>query len=99
MLASGQIWRRDVYPLVDWAVIPVPTVQLFGGNDGFKPQLTAQFRGSVSGQPGLSFSTLIRQPVLGVFDDPGPEQLAARCRRSAATRRATMPAGSRSWSG
>ena len=32
-------WRRDVYPLVDWAVIPVPTVQLFGGNDGFRPQL------------------------------------------------------------
>ncbi len=71
VLASGSIIRRDVYPFLDWAVIPVPTVQIFGGNDGFKPQLTAQFRGSVKVAPGLSFSTLIRQPLLGVFADPG----------------------------
>jgi hypothetical protein len=72
VLASGQIWQRDVYPLVNWALIPVPTVQIFGGNEGWKPQLTAQFRGSVAVTPALSFSTLIRQPILGVFDDPGP---------------------------
>ena len=72
VLASGSIvWRRDVYPLFDWAVIPVPTVQIFGGNDGFKPQLTAQFRGSVTVSPGLSFSTLIRQPLLGDVRRPG----------------------------
>ena len=96
MLASGQIWRRDIYPLFNWAVIPVPTVQIFGGNDGFKPQLTAQFRGSVTVTPGLSFTTLIRQPILGEFADPGADQLRQRCRRSAASRRATTPAGSRS---
>ncbi|MFT3974276.1 MAG: YjbH domain-containing protein [Amaricoccus sp.] len=68
---TGQVWHRDVYPIYDWALFPVPTIQLFGGNDGFKPQLTAQLRGSVRVTPGLSFSTLVRQPVLGVFDDPG----------------------------
>jgi hypothetical protein len=73
VLASGEVWRRDVYPAASWALIPVPTVQLFGGNDGFKPQLTAQFRGTVNVTQGLSFSTLIRQPVLGVFSDPGSE--------------------------
>lgn len=73
---TGQVWRRDVYPLVDWAIIPVPTVQLFGGNEDFRPQLTAQFRGSVKVTPALSFSTMIRQPVLGVFDDPGPTEEA-----------------------
>ena len=71
VLASGHIWERDVYPLVNWAIIPVPTVQLFGGNDGFRPQLTAQFRGSVSLSRGLSFTTLVRQPIIGEFSDPG----------------------------
>lgn len=70
---TGQVWQRDVYPIYDWAIFPVPTVQLFGGNDGFKPQLTAQLRGSVRVSPGLSFSSLIRQPLLGVFDDPTTE--------------------------
>lgn len=70
---TGQVWNRDVYPLFDWALFPVPTIQLFGGNDGFKPQLTAQLRASVRVSPGLSFSGLVRQPVLGVFSDPGPD--------------------------
>ncbi|MBB5221156.1 hypothetical protein HNP73_001077 [Amaricoccus macauensis] len=70
---TGQVWQRDVYPIYDWAIFPVPTIQLFGGNDGFKPQLTAQLRGSVRVSPGLSFSSLIRQPLLGVFDDPGSD--------------------------
>lgn len=70
---TGQVWHRDVYPTYDWAVFPVPTIQLFGGNDGFKPQLTAQFRASARVSPGLSFSTLVRQPFLGVFDDPDSE--------------------------
>lgn len=71
---GGQVWSRDVYPLYDWALIPVPTLQLFAGEDGFRPQLTAEFRGSVSISPHLSFSTRIRQPILGAFDDPGPEE-------------------------
>ncbi len=73
VLASGEIVHRDIYPLVNWAVIPVPTVQIFGGNNGFKPQLTAQFRGSVKVNQGLSFTTLIRQPILGEYSDPGSE--------------------------
>ena len=71
VLASGHTWQRDVYPLYSWAVIPLPTVQIFGGNDGFRPQLTLQFRGSVAVSPGLSFTTMVRQPLIGVFDDPG----------------------------
>lgn len=67
---TGQVWSRDIYPLFDWAVFPVPTIQLFGGNDGFKPQLTAQLRASLKVSPGLSFSSLVRQPLLGVFGDP-----------------------------
>ncbi len=74
VLASGQVWERDVYPLVNWAIIPVPTVQLFGGNDGFRPQLTLQFRGSVSVSRRLSFTAMVRQPVLGEFSDPGPTE-------------------------
>ena len=46
-LSGDDVWRRDVYPLVDWAVLPVPSFQFFGGNEGFKPQLSAEFRGSV----------------------------------------------------
>ncbi|HRO11747.1 YjbH domain-containing protein [Amaricoccus sp.] len=71
VLAQGQSWRRDVYPLWSWAFIPLPTVQIFGGNDGFRPQLTLQFRGSVSLSPGLSASAMVRQPLLGEFSDPG----------------------------
>jgi hypothetical protein len=74
VLASGQIWERDVYPLYSWAIIPLPTVQIFGGNDGFRPQLTLQFRGSVNLSPGLSATAMVRQPLLGVFDDPGPTE-------------------------
>ena len=74
VLAQGQSWERDVYPLWSWAFIPLPTVQLFGGNDGFRPQLTLQFRGSVSLSPGLSVSTTVRQPLLGEFSDPGPTE-------------------------
>ena len=74
VLASGRSGERDVYPLYSWAIIPVPTVQLFGGNDGFRPQLTLQFRGSVSLSPGLSAIAMVRQPLLGVFDDPGPTE-------------------------
>ena len=70
---SGAVWERNEYPIFDWALFPVPTVQIFGGNNGFKPQLTAQLRASLKVSPGLSFSTLVRQPVLGVFDDPGPQ--------------------------
>ena len=71
VLSGGNVWRRDVYPLVDWAVIPLPSFQFFGGNEGFRPQLSAEFRGQVRVSKGLSFSTRIRQPVFGVFDDPG----------------------------
>jgi hypothetical protein len=71
VLSGGNAWRRDVYPLVDWAVIPLPSFQFFGGNEGFRPQLSAEFRGIVRASKGLSFSTRIRQPILGVFDDPG----------------------------
>ncbi len=73
VLASGHTWQRDAFPVTSWAVIPVPTVQIFGGNTGFKPQLTAQFRGTVNVTPGLSFSTLVRQPLLGVYSDPGSD--------------------------
>ncbi len=52
VLASGTSWSRDIYPATSWAVIPVPTVQIFGGNTGFRPQLTAQFRGSVKRDAG-----------------------------------------------
>ncbi len=65
---EGEIWRRDVYPLYDWAILPVPVIQIFGGNEGFKPQLSLEFRGSVKLSRGLSFSGRIRQPVLGAFD-------------------------------
>ena len=98
VLCGGNVWRRDVYPLVDWAVIPVPSFQFFGGNEGFRPQLSAEFRGSVQVNRALSFSTA---------DPPaGPRRLRRsrarsgdaddRCRRCAASRRATTPAGSRS---
>jgi hypothetical protein len=73
VLASGEVWRRDAYPLFDWALFPVPTIQIFGGSEGFRPQLTAQFRASLRLSQGLSFSTLVRQPILGAFDDPGRE--------------------------
>jgi hypothetical protein len=72
VLSGGSTWRRDVYPLVNWAIIPVPSVQLFGGNEGFRPQLSAEFRGSVQVNRSLSFSSRIRQPILGVFE-LGPE--------------------------
>ncbi|MFO1142373.1 MAG: YjbH domain-containing protein [Amaricoccus sp.] len=72
VLAQGEVWRHDTYPIFNWALIPIPTVQIFGGNDGFKPQLTAQFRGTMTVSPRLSFTTLIRQPLLGEFSDPGP---------------------------
>jgi hypothetical protein len=68
---GGSFWRRDVYPLVNWALIPVPSFQFFGGNEGFRPQLSVEARAGVRVTPGLSFSTRIRQPVLGAFDDPG----------------------------
>lgn len=71
---EGAVWRREVYPLVDWSIVPVPSLQLFGGNDGFRPQLSAEFRGSVRVTPGLSFTTRVRQPLLGTFDDPGEEE-------------------------
>jgi hypothetical protein len=69
---TGEVWQRPVYPLFDWSLVPVPTFQLFGGNEGFRPQLTAEFRGSVQVNRKLSFSTRIRQPIVGVFADPGP---------------------------
>ena len=69
MLSGGDVWRRDVYPLVDWAVLPVPSFQFFGGNEGFRPQLGAEFRGNVQVNRALSFSGRIRQPILGVFEE------------------------------
>ena len=69
-LYGDDVWRRDVYPLVDWAVLPVPSFYFFSGNEGFRPQLAAEFRGSVQVNRALSFSAQIRQPVLGVFDEP-----------------------------
>ena len=75
VLRGGNVWRRDVYPLVDWAVIPLPTVQFFGGNDGFRPQLSAAVpRQRDASRRGCRSRTRIRQPVLGVFDDPGVDR-------------------------
>jgi hypothetical protein len=71
---AGQYWRRDVYPIVNWALVPVPTIQVFGGNEGFRPMLNVEFRGSVQATPRLSFSTVVRQPVLGGYEDPGPDE-------------------------
>lgn len=73
-LHGTYLWKRDVYPIVDWSIIPVPTLQLFGGNEGFRPQLTIEARGSLRFSRGISVSGRIRQPVLGVFDDPGPQE-------------------------
>jgi hypothetical protein len=72
-LMGDDVWQRDVYPLVDWAILPVPSLQLFGGNEGFKPQLSAEFRGTVRASNALSFTGRIRQPILGEFSDPGPD--------------------------
>lgn len=71
-LGGADVWRRDVYPLVDWAILPVPSLQFFGGADGgFRPQLSAEFRGTLRFSKGLSVSARARQPFLGVFDRPG----------------------------
>ena len=69
VLAGGDVWRRDVYPLVNWAILPLPSFQFFGGNEGFKPQLSAELRGNVRVNRGLSFSAQVRQPFLGVFEE------------------------------
>ena len=50
-LAGDDVWQRDVYPLTDWAILPVPSLQLFGGNEGFRPQLSLEFRGTRPVQP------------------------------------------------
>jgi hypothetical protein len=73
-LYGDEVWRREVYPFFDWAVVPTPSVQLFAGNDGFRPQLSIDFRGTYRVSQGLSFTGRVRQPVLGVFDDPGPQE-------------------------
>ena len=77
-LYGDDVWRRDVYPLVDWAVLPVPSIYFFSGNEGFKPQLAAEFRGSVQLNRGLSFSAQVRQPVLGVFEEDEEEREVER---------------------
>ena len=77
-LVGDDVWRRDVYPLVDWAVLPVPSFYFFSGNEGFKPQLAAEFRGSVQVNRALSFSAQIRQPVLGVFEEDEEEREVER---------------------
>jgi hypothetical protein len=74
MLSGSNVWRRDVYPFVDWAILPVPSIQFFGGNEGFHPQLSAEFRGSVRFSEGLSVTGRVRQPILGEFADPGPDE-------------------------
>jgi hypothetical protein len=71
---SGEVWRRDVYPFYDWALVPVPSIQVFGGVDGFRPQLSAELRASAQITPRFSFSGRIRQPILGEFSDPGPSE-------------------------
>ena len=89
-------WRRDVYPLTSWAIIPVPSFQFFGGNNGFKPQLSVEFRGGVRVTPRLSFSTQIRQPILGEYQRPRARTRATstiRCPPSGANPAATTPAG------
>lgn len=72
-LEGDNVWQRDVYPLTDWAIVPAPTLQLFGGNEGFKPQLNVEARGSVQFTNNLSVTGRIRQPILGEFSDPGPD--------------------------
>ncbi len=69
---GGTVWRRDIYPGFQWSVLPVPSFQLFGGNDGFRPQLSLQARGTLHLSPQLSFSARVRQPLIGTFDDPDP---------------------------
>lgn len=77
VLSGGDVWKRDVYPLTSWAVIPLPSIQFFGGTDGFKPQLSAEFRGSVRVTRGLSFSAQVRQPILGIYPRPRGRERAA----------------------
>jgi hypothetical protein len=72
-LTGANVWQRDVYPLTDWAIIPAPTLQLFGGNTGFRPQLNLEARGTVRFSNALSATARVRQPVLGEFSDPGPD--------------------------
>jgi hypothetical protein len=72
-LSGEDVWRREVYPLNDWAIVPVPTVQFFGGNEGFRPQLSIEFRDTLRFSQGLSVTGRVRQPVLGAYDDPGPD--------------------------
>jgi exopolysaccharide biosynthesis protein YbjH len=72
-LTGDDVWRRAVYPLNDWAIVPVPTVQFFGGNEGFRPQLSIEFRDTLRFSQGLSMTGRIRQPILGAYDDPGPD--------------------------
>jgi hypothetical protein len=72
-LTGPDVWQRDVYPLTDWAIVPTPTLQLFGGNDGFKPQLNVEARGTVRFTNALSVTGRVRQPILGEFSDPGPD--------------------------
>ena len=62
-------WRRDVYPLVDWAVLPVPSFYFFSGNEGFKPQLAASSAGA-SRSTGRCPSTLrFGNRCWGVFEE------------------------------
>lgn len=70
-LEGENTWIRDVYPLTSWSIAPVPSIQIFAGEIGFRPQITAEARGRVQVSSKLSFSGAIRQPVLGTFDDPG----------------------------
>jgi hypothetical protein len=71
-LTGDDVWRREVYPLNDWAIVPVPSVQFFGGNEGFRPQLSIEFRDTLRLSRGMSITGRIRQPILGAYSDPGP---------------------------
>ena len=100
VLASGQTWERDVYPLYSWAVIPLPTVQIFGGNDGFRPQLTApvprQRDACRRAFPSRRWSASRSSGSSTTRATPNPP---ATCRRCGASRSATTRARTRSSSG
>jgi hypothetical protein len=71
---AGAAWTRDVYPDFDWAIAPEVEINIFAGDEGFRPQLNLELRGSLEVARGLSFSGEVNQPVLGTFDDPGPAE-------------------------
>lgn len=59
----------DLYPRFAWGIEPYLTPSLFDPDNPFRADLGVDLTGSFELAPGLIFSGLIRQPVLGNLDE------------------------------